>query len=103
VANRNRIFADQNVFNQQSYDFLTFNDAKRLCSAAQADKKCREGFCQAQECGTIIGLISDRLQFSTECLLALTQSRHALTQLFDRQESLLVCVEKSFDTFADMG
>jgi hypothetical protein len=103
VTNRNRIFADQNVFDQQPDNFLTFNDAKRLCSTAQADKKWREGFCQAQECGTIIGLISDRLQLSTECLLALTQHRHALTQLFDRQEFFLVCVEKSFDTFADMG
>jgi hypothetical protein len=103
VTNRNRIFAHQNVFHQQSHDFLTFHDAKRLCSAAQAGKKCDEGFCQAQECGTIIRLIRDRLQLGTECLLALTQHRHALTQLFDRQESFLVCVEKSFDTFAYMG
>ena len=66
MTNHNRIFADQNVFNQQSHNFLTFNDAKRFCSAAQAGKKSREGFCQAQECGTIIGLISDRLQLSTE-------------------------------------
>jgi hypothetical protein len=103
VTNRNRIFADQNVFNQQADEFLTFNDAKRLCGAPQAGKKCREGFCQAQECGTIIGLVSDRLQLGGACLLALSQHGHALTQLFDRQESFLVCVEKSFDTFADMG
>jgi hypothetical protein len=72
VTNRNRIFADQNVFNQQAHDLLTFDNAERLCSAAQAGKKCREGFCQAQECGTIIGLVGDRLQLSSECLLALT-------------------------------
>jgi hypothetical protein len=29
--------------------------------------------------------------------------QHALTQLLDRQESFLVGVQKSFDTFADMG
>ena len=58
MTNHNRIVADQNVFNQQSHNFLTFNDAKRFCSAAQAGKKSREGFCQAQECGTIIGLIA---------------------------------------------
>jgi hypothetical protein len=58
---------------------------------------------RAQECSTILGLIGDRLQLSTECLLALTQHRHALTQLFDRQESFLVGVEKSFDTLANMG
>ena len=74
MTNRNRIFADQNVFHQQSHDLLTFDDAKRLCSTAQAGEKCREGFCQAQECGTIIGLISQRLQLSTECLLALEKA-----------------------------
>jgi hypothetical protein len=103
VTNRNRIFADQNVFNQEPHDFLTFHDAKRVCSAAQTGKKCREGFCQAQECGMIVSLVSDRLQLGTEYLLTLTQHKHALTQLFDRQESFLVRVEQSLDTFADMG
>jgi hypothetical protein len=46
---------------------------------------------------------ANRLELSTECSLALTQPRHALAQLLDRQESFLISVEKSFDTFADMG
>jgi len=103
VTNGNGILGDQNVFNQESHDFLAFNDTKRFRRTAQASKECGEGFCQAQECGAIIDLVGDRLQLSTECLLALTQSRHAFTQLLNRQESFLVCGEKSFDTFANLG
>jgi hypothetical protein len=64
-------------------------------------KECSKGFCQTQECGTIIGLISDRLQLHTGCLLALTQHRHVLTQLFDRQESFLVVGPS--DTYSGIG
>ena len=102
MTNGDGIFADQNVFNQESHDSLAFDDTKGFSSAAQASKECCEGFCQAQECSPIVGLVGDRLQLSTECLLALTQHRHALTQLLDRQESFLIGIEKSFDTFANM-
>src|SRR6516225_5644693 len=81
VANGDGILADQNVFNQQSHDFLPFDDTKRFRRAAQASKECCECFRQAQEYGTIIGLVSDGLQLSTECLLAMTQCRHTFTQL----------------------
>src|SRR5437879_3220384 len=103
VTNGDGIVADQDVFNQQSHDFLAFNDTKRFRGAAQASKECCESFRQAQEYGTIIGLVSDRLQLSTECLLAMTQCRHTFTQLLKRQESFLIGGEKSFDTFANMG
>ena len=103
VTNGDGIVADQDVFNQQSHDFLAFNDTKRFRGAAQASKECCESFRQAQEYGTIIGLVSDRLQLSTECLLAMTQCRHTFTQLLKRQEFFLIGGEKSFDTFANMG
>jgi len=103
VTNGDGILADQNVFNQQSHDSLAFNDTKRFRSAAQARKECCESFCQTQECGAIIGLVGDRLQLGTECLLAMTQYRHAFTQLLKRQESFLIGGEKSFDSFANMG
>src|SRR5215469_2805142 len=103
VTNGDAVLADQNVFNQQSHDFLPFNDTKRFRRAAQASKECCESFCQTQEYGTIVGLVSDRLQLSTECLLAMTQCRHTFTQLLKRQESFLIGGEKSFDSFANMG
>jgi len=103
VTNGDGIFANQNLFNQESYDSLAFNDTKCFRRAAQAGKECCEGFCQAQESGAILGLVGDRLQLSPECLLAMTQCRHAFTQLLERQEPFLIGVEQSFDTFANMS
>ena len=103
MTNGDDILANQDVFNQESHDFLAFNDTKRFRRAAQASKECCKGLCQAQECDAIISLVGNRLQLSTECLLAMTQWRHTITQLLKRQESFLIGGEKSFDTFADMG
>ena len=72
MTNGDGILADQDVFNQESHDFLAFNDTKRFSCAAQASKECCESLCQAQECGAIVGLVGDRLQLSTECLLTMT-------------------------------
>jgi hypothetical protein len=44
VTNSNGIFADQNLFNQESHDFLAFNHTKGFRSTAQASKECCEGF-----------------------------------------------------------
>src|SRR6202521_2165689 len=51
---------------------LALSDAKRFRSTAQARQECRDGFCQAQEGFSIVGLVSDRLQLGTKRLLALT-------------------------------
>ena len=45
MANGDGILADQNFFNQQSHDFLAFNDSESFCSTAQASKECCESFC----------------------------------------------------------
>jgi len=103
VTNGDDVLANQNVFNQESHDFLAFNDTKRFRRAAQVSKECCESLCQAQECDAIISLVGNRLQLSAECLLAMTQCRHTFTQLLKRQESFLIGGEKSFDTFANMG
>ena len=47
VTNGDGIFAEQNVFNQESHDSLAFDDTKGFSSVAQASKECCEGFCQA--------------------------------------------------------
>ena len=79
MTNGDGILADQNFFNQQSHNLLTFNDTKSFRGTAQASKECCESFCKTQECSAIIGLVGDRLQLSAECLLALTQHRHSFT------------------------
>src|SRR2546428_10903132 len=97
VTNGDGIFAQQNVFNQESHDSLAFDDTKRFGSAAQASKECCAGFCQAQECSAIVGMVRDRLQLSTEGLLALAQHRHALTQLPDRHQLFRIHAKQSFN------
>ena len=102
MANGDGVVPHQNFFNHEPHDSLALDDIKRFSGAAQAGKKCCEGLGQAQECSPIGGLVSDRLQLSAKRLLALTQQGHALAQLFNRQESFLIGVEKSFDAFAHM-
>ena len=103
MTNGDGIFADQNLFNQESDDSLAFNDTKGFRSATQASQESCEGFCQSQEDSAIVSLIGDCLQLSPECLLALTQPRHAIAQLLDRQELFLIGVEQSFHAFANLG
>jgi hypothetical protein len=102
VTNGDGVVPHENVFNHEAYDSLAFSDIKRFSSTAQASEECCEGLDQAQECGPIVSLVSDRLQLHAEHLFTLAQRRHALPQLFDRQESFLVGVEQSFDAFANM-
>ena len=47
MTNGDGVFADQNFFNQESYDSLAFNDTKGFRSAAQACQESCESFCQA--------------------------------------------------------
>ena len=47
--------------------------------------------------GAVVDLICDCLKFGTECLLALTQCRHAFPQLLNGQKPFLIGGEKSFD------
>ena len=71
MANRDGVVSYQNVFDHEPYDSLAFSDTQRISSTAQAREECREGLGQAQEGSPIVGLVSDRLQLSTERLFAL--------------------------------
>ena len=72
MANGDSVLPYQNVFDHEPYNALALSDAKRFRSTAQARQECRDGFCQAQEGFSIVGLVSDRLQLGTKRLLALT-------------------------------
>ena len=102
MANGDGVLPYQNVFDHEPYDSLTLADTERLRGTAQAREECCDGFCQAQEYFPIVGLVSDRLQLGAKRLLALTQCRHALTQLLDRQQPFLVGVEESVNAFTNM-
>ena len=79
------VVSDQDFFDNEAHDSLTFRDAKRFSSAVQAGKKCDERFGQTQKCGPIVALVDQGLQFRTESLFALAQYRHAFPQMLDRQ------------------
>jgi hypothetical protein len=45
VTDGDGMLADQNFFDQQSHDFLAFNDTKTFRSTPRASKECCESFC----------------------------------------------------------
>src|SRR2546421_462870 len=102
VTNGDGVVPHQDVFDHEPDDSLALRDIKRLSGTAQACEERRESLRQSQEGCPIVGLVSDRLQFSTKGLFALAQRRHSFAQLLDRQECFLVGVEKSFHAFANM-
>jgi len=73
-----RVVADENVLDDEPDDSLALNDVKRVGGTAQAAEERGERFGQAQKRGAIASLVSDRLQFGAQGLLALPQQRHAL-------------------------
>src|SRR6266853_1651221 len=102
VTNDDGVVPHQDVFDHEPDDSLALRDIKRLSGTAQACEERRESLRQSQEGCPIVGLFSDRLQFSTKGLFTLAQRRHSFAQLLDRQECFLVGVEKSFHAFANM-
>src|SRR6266446_9565345 len=102
VTNGDGVVPHQDVFDHEPDDSLALRDIKRLSGTAQACEERRESLRQSQEGCPIVGLVSDRLQFSTKGLFTLAQRRHSFAQLLDRQECFLVGVEKSFHAFANM-
>ena len=78
MANSDGVVSDQDVFHDQPYDSLTFNNTQRISSSVQAVEKRREGLRQAKEGRPIVNLVYDCLQLSAERLFALAQCRHAL-------------------------
>ena len=79
MANRDGVVSDQDVFHNEPYDSLTFDDTQRISSSVQAVEKRREGLRQAQEGRPIVSLVCDCLQLGAERQFALAQRRHTLT------------------------
>jgi hypothetical protein len=61
MANRDGVFSYQDVFHYKPYDSLAFIDTERISSLVQAGEERREGFREAQEARSIVGLVSDCL------------------------------------------
>jgi hypothetical protein len=68
MANSDGVVSDQDVFHNEPYDSLTFDDTQRISSSVQA-----------QEGRPIVSLVCDCLQLGAERQFALAQRRHTLT------------------------
>ena len=100
MANHDGVIADQHLLDEQPYEALPLDHVERVRSDTQPREKRRECFCEAQICRPLARLISDRLQLGTQRLLALTQRRHPLAQLLQRQKVLLMGREYPLDALA---
>jgi hypothetical protein len=56
------VVADEDILDDEAHDSLPLNDIKRVGGAAQTAEERRESLGQAQECGAIGSLVSNRLQ-----------------------------------------
>jgi len=81
MPNDDGVLANENVFDDQAHDSLALQDVERVGGVVQPTEERRESLRKAQERGAIGSLVSDRLQFGTQHLFALSQRRHTLTQL----------------------
>ena len=61
MANCDGVFSYQDVFHHKPHDPLAFIDTERISRTTQAGEERREGFGEAQEGRSIVGLVSDCL------------------------------------------
>jgi len=59
MANRDGVFSDQDLFYYKPHDPLAFIDTEHVSRTTQAGEERREGFREAQEGRSIVGLVSD--------------------------------------------
>ncbi len=100
MANHDRVIADEHLLDEQAHEALPLQDVQRIRRRPQPGKKRRECFREAQIHRPLARLIGDRLQLGAQRLLALTQRRHPLAQLLERQEVFLIGGEYPLDALA---
>ena len=71
MANGDGFVSYQEVFHNQPDDSLPLSDTQRISSTTQAGKERGKILRQAQKACSIIGLVGECLQLSTERLFAL--------------------------------
>jgi retron-type reverse transcriptase len=71
AADNDVIVANEDVLDDEAHDSLALHDVKRIGGAAQSCEERRESLCQAQEHGTVGGLVGDCLHLGAQRLLSL--------------------------------
>jgi hypothetical protein len=101
VADDDPIIANEHVLDHQTDDALPLDDVKRVGGFTQSREKGRQRFRETQVRRSFSSLFGDRLQLRPQGTLALTQGRHPLAQLLQRQQLLLIGGQHTLDAFSD--
>ena len=98
MADRESLFAHQDLFYQQAQDFPALAHLQRIGSPSQLGTETRERFRQPQAM-RLVGVGGfQRLAFGLHRLLLLAQFRHAHAQLLQTHQTFLVGVQQAVDT-----
>ena len=84
MANGNSVVSDQDFFDDETHDPLTFGNAQRIGGTAQTGEEGCQGLGKAKECSPVRGLIGDGLKLRADRTFALAEHGHALAQLLNR-------------------
>jgi hypothetical protein len=90
MADPESVFAHQDLFHQQTQDFLALAHLQRIGPQAQLGTETRERFCQPQAMRLIGAGGFQRLPFGLHCLLLLAQLRHASAKLLQAHQTFLI-------------
>ena len=93
------IIANEHVLDHQTDDALPLDDVKRVGGFTQSREKGQQRFRETQVRRSFSSLFGDRLPLRPQRTLALTQGRHPLAQLLQRQQFLLIGGQQTLDAF----
>jgi hypothetical protein len=96
VAQRYGVSVDENLFHQESKDLLAFSHIHRISAQAQLPAKSGQVFGELQVVCLVHRGHLQRLQLGLDGLYLLPQSRHAMAELWKRNETFLISSQQAF-------
>ena len=100
MTDDDRVIADKHLLDDQAHDALALEDVQRVGGHTQPREERRERLREAQVRRALSGLFGEGVQLGAQRLLALAKGWHALAQLLQRQELLLIGGEQPLDALA---
>jgi hypothetical protein len=103
MADRKGFPVHQNLFHQQSQDFLTLGHLQCIGSQPQLGAEIGERFDQPSALGIVRGGRFQRLPFGLNCMLLLAQFRHPAAQLVQAHQTFLISVQQAVHALLQPG
>jgi hypothetical protein len=95
MTDRNHVLSYQDLFHQQSQDFLALAHLQRVCPCPQPGTEIGERFDQAQALGMVGGGRFQCVQFGLHRLLLLAEFRHPAAKLLQAYQTFLIGVQQT--------